>query len=318
MIEAGVPFRDFSLDNPIRRHPRGQHDDRPDGRPVRPAGGRPAPGHPARYLAAPWSTCRAASPSAARQVVDLWGRQLDAVESQDFAKVDTEIDWVIKGKLFSRYQDRYGMGCPIPDRQLDLPITTSSGPRRVRPAGLAWPPASPPTRRSTPRSVHAAADHPRNGCGEFIAAAQEGRPDFTVDWVHLKLNDQASAPCCARIRSAQRRAGGPAHRQHDGCTARLRLRLRFQRGGHQISEGRALDELGHRAPVHRTYPTAERIRANVAGYGEQSGMRVLPMFEWDRANCAISAYHWRPAGPRWNRPRATASSRRHAPPWIST
>lgn len=27
--------------------------------------------------------------------------------------------------------------------------------------------------------------------GEFIAAAQARRRDFTVDWVHLKLNDQA-------------------------------------------------------------------------------------------------------------------------------
>ena len=27
--------------------------------------------------------------------------------------------------------------------------------------------------------------------GEFIRRAQEQRRDFTVDWVHLKLNDQA-------------------------------------------------------------------------------------------------------------------------------
>jgi proteasome accessory factor A len=27
--------------------------------------------------------------------------------------------------------------------------------------------------------------------GEFIRTAQEKRRDFTVDWVHLKLNDQA-------------------------------------------------------------------------------------------------------------------------------
>ena len=27
--------------------------------------------------------------------------------------------------------------------------------------------------------------------GEFIRSAQERRRDFTVDWVHLKLNDQA-------------------------------------------------------------------------------------------------------------------------------
>ncbi|HLT62837.1 MAG TPA: proteasome accessory factor PafA2 family protein, partial [Microlunatus sp.] len=27
--------------------------------------------------------------------------------------------------------------------------------------------------------------------GDFIAAAQQSRSDYTVDWVHLKLNDQA-------------------------------------------------------------------------------------------------------------------------------
>ena len=27
--------------------------------------------------------------------------------------------------------------------------------------------------------------------GEFISAAQQAGRDFTVDWVHLKLNDQA-------------------------------------------------------------------------------------------------------------------------------
>src|SRR4030095_423974 len=30
--------------------------------------------------------------------------------------------------------------------------------------------------------------------GEFIRHAQEKRRDFTVDWVHLKLNDQAQRP----------------------------------------------------------------------------------------------------------------------------
>jgi proteasome accessory factor A len=27
--------------------------------------------------------------------------------------------------------------------------------------------------------------------GEFVAAAQDAGRDYTVDWVHLKLNDQA-------------------------------------------------------------------------------------------------------------------------------
>ena len=33
-------------------------------------------------------------------------------------------------------------------------------------------------------------DHPGAVRGEFIKRAKEKRRDFTVDWVHLKLNDQ--------------------------------------------------------------------------------------------------------------------------------
>jgi proteasome accessory factor A len=36
-----------------------------------------------------------------------------------------------------------------------------------------------------------AADHAGQAAGDFIAAAQAAGRDFTVDWVHLKLNDQA-------------------------------------------------------------------------------------------------------------------------------
>ena len=51
--------------------------------------------------------------------------------------------------------------------------------------------------------------------GEFIKRAQERRRDFTVDWVHLKLNDQAQRTvlCKDPFRSA-RRAGREAHRGH--------------------------------------------------------------------------------------------------------
>src|ERR1700742_2435635 len=109
MIEAGVPFRDFSLDNPIRAIREVSHDVT-GGRPVRLAGGRQASALDIQreYYARPVEhlQTRAAHPPT-EQGVDLWGRQLDAVESQDFAKVDTEIDWVIKRKLFQRYQDRY-------------------------------------------------------------------------------------------------------------------------------------------------------------------------------------------------------------------
>src|SRR5213076_2675884 len=104
MIEAGVPFRDFSLDNPIRAIREVSHD-LTGRRPVRLAGGRQASAldiqHEYYQRAVEHLQTRETN-TQIEQVVDLWGRQLDAVERQDFAKVETEIDWVIKRKLFQR------------------------------------------------------------------------------------------------------------------------------------------------------------------------------------------------------------------------
>lgn len=128
--------------------------------------------------------------------MDLWGgRQLDAVESQDFAKVDTEIDWVIKKKLFERYQDRYDMELSDPPKiaQLDLAYHDIKRGRGVfdllQRKGLA-------ARITTDEDIDAAVNEPPQTTraklrGEFISAAQAAGRDFTVDWVHLKLNDQA-------------------------------------------------------------------------------------------------------------------------------
>ena len=50
-------------------------------------------------------------------------------------------------------------------------------------------------RMATDEGMHAPStnrpDHPGTFRGEFIRRAKERRRDFTVDWVHLKLNDQA-------------------------------------------------------------------------------------------------------------------------------
>ncbi|MFP7365778.1 Pup--protein ligase [Corynebacterium callunae] len=55
------------------------------------------------------------------RVLDLWGRMLEAIKTQDFSAVDTEIDWVIKRKLIQRYQDRGGMELGDPRlAQIDL------------------------------------------------------------------------------------------------------------------------------------------------------------------------------------------------------
>ncbi|UMB71721.1 Pup--protein ligase [Mycobacterium paraterrae] len=196
MIEAGVAFRDFSLDNPIRAIREVSHDVT-GRRPVRLAGGRQASALDIQreYYARAVEHLQTREPNAqVEQVVDLWGRQLDAVESQDFAKVDTEIDWVIKRKLFQRYQDRYDMELSDPKiAQLDLAYHDIKRGRGVfdllQRKGLA-------ARITTDEEIDAAVDQPPQTTrarlrGEFISAAQAAGRDFTVDWVHLKLNDQA-------------------------------------------------------------------------------------------------------------------------------
>ncbi|GAC83198.1 pup--protein ligase [Gordonia paraffinivorans NBRC 108238] len=196
MIEAGVAFRDFALDNPIRAIREVSHD--PTGRrQVRLAGGRTASALDIQreYHA------RAVEHMANRRpdpemdmVVDLWGRMLDAVETDDFSKVDTEIDWVIKRKLFQRYQDRYSMELSDPKiAQLDLAYHDIKRGRGVFDVlmrkGLV-------ARATTDEAIKQAVTEPPQTTraklrGDFIAAAQKAGRDFTVDWVHLKLNDQA-------------------------------------------------------------------------------------------------------------------------------
>ena len=196
MIEAGVAFRDFALDNPIRAIREVSHD-LTGRRPVRLAGGRQASALDIQreYHARAVEHLRTRKPDQQMtQVVDLWGRMLDAVEQQDYAKVDTEVDWVIKRKLFQRYEDRYSMDLSDPKiSQLDLAYHDIKRGRGVfdllERKGLA-------ARVTTDEAIAAAVDTPPQTTraklrGDFIAAAQKAGRDFTVDWVHLKLNDQA-------------------------------------------------------------------------------------------------------------------------------
>ena len=60
--------------------------------------------------------------------------------------------------------------------------------------------------------------------GEFIKRAQEQRRDFTVDWVHLKLNDQAQRTVlCKDPFRLGRRARGEADLL--ACERRLSRRV---------------------------------------------------------------------------------------------
>ncbi|GAB1510676.1 Pup--protein ligase [Actinophytocola sp. KF-1] len=196
MIEDGVQFRDFSLDNPIRAIREISHD-LTGRRLVRLAGGREASALDIQreYFSRAKEHVEKRGPDpVAERVIELWGRTLDAVEAQDLTRIDREIDWAIKHRLVERYQAKHGLELSSPRiAQLDLAYHDI---RRGRGIFDLLQRKDLVARVTEDGEIEAAKDTPPQTTraklrGDFIAAAQQAGRDFTVDWVHLKLNDQA-------------------------------------------------------------------------------------------------------------------------------
>ncbi|MBB4964989.1 proteasome accessory factor A [Saccharothrix violaceirubra] len=196
MIEQGVQFRDFSLDNPIRAIREISHD-LTGRRTVRLAGGKEASALDIQreyYERAVEHVAKRTPDPMADRVLELWGRTLDAVAAEDLSKIDREIDWAIKHRLIERYQAKHDMDLSNPRiAQLDLAYHDI---RRGRGIFDLLQRKGQVDRVTDDGEIEAAKDTPPQTTraklrGDFIAAAQAAGRDFTVDWVHLKLNDQA-------------------------------------------------------------------------------------------------------------------------------
>ena len=198
MLEAGVVMRDMSLENPIRAI-RDMSHDITGKRTVRLTTGRElsALDMQTEYFekAEEFAHRRGLveNPTVSR-VLELWGRVLKSVAADDTSLIDREIDWAIKRRLLERYMVKHSLDLESPRiAQLDLAyhdIDRSRGlynllersglvERVVSDLDVFEAKAVPPqTTRAKLR-------------GDFVRRAQERHRDFTVDWVHLKLNDQA-------------------------------------------------------------------------------------------------------------------------------
>ncbi|WP_141764983.1 Pup--protein ligase [Corynebacterium sp. HMSC034A01] len=125
------------------------------------------------------------------RVVDLWTRVLDAIATQDFSGVDTEIDWMIKRKLLTQFKDRLGCGWDHPKlAQIDLTYHDINPERGLfyllERKGLA-------ARWIEDAAIEEAVDNPPVTTraairGEFLSAVRERGLAHNVDWVHLKVN----------------------------------------------------------------------------------------------------------------------------------
>ena len=197
MIEAGVVMRDLTLENPIRAIREVSHD-MTGRRVVKLANGRELSGLQIQReyyeRAAAFADREGLDDPIHKSVLDLWQRTLSAIEHQDLERVGTEIDWVMKYLLLDRYSVKHGLSWTSPRiAQLDLAyhdINRRRGlfyllQRHGRAARITSDLEIFEAKSLPPQSTRAKLR------GDFIRAAQEHRRDFTVDWVHLKLNDQA-------------------------------------------------------------------------------------------------------------------------------
>ncbi|TYB57587.1 Pup--protein ligase [Nonomuraea sp. PA05] len=196
MIEAGVVIRDLSLENPIRAIREVSHD-MTGRRKVRLANGREASALEIQqeYLSkAKDFVDRRGGDAIAHRVLDLWERTLRAVETGNLDLVSREIDWVTKYQMIERYRSKYDLPLSSPRvAQLDLAYHDVHRRRGLfyllQRKGLV-------ERVTSDIKIFEAKSVPPQTTrarlrGEFVRKAQEKRRDFTVDWVHLKLNDQA-------------------------------------------------------------------------------------------------------------------------------
>ncbi|MEE1621209.1 Pup--protein ligase [Zafaria sp. Z1313] len=197
MIEAGTPMEDFRLENPIRSIREVSHD-LTGTTPVRLADGRTLSALDLQRtfhakVTAFLEAHGAHTPHVPR-VMELWGRALDAVERQDPTLVDTEIDWAVKHRLISGYRSRHGLELDSPRvAQLDLTYHDIAPGRglfnllreRGRAATVVDAAAVEAARSTPPQTTRAKLR------GDFVRAAKDAGRDFTVDWVHLKINDFA-------------------------------------------------------------------------------------------------------------------------------
>ena len=195
MIEAGTVMRDLTLDNPIRAIREISHDMSCTRR-VKLAGGREMSALEIQreYFSRVAQFVERNGPDPeSEKVVAEWGRVLETL-ADDPLKLSRECDWVAKYNIIEDYRRRHDLPLSHPRvGMLDLQyhdVNRERGlyyllQRRDKVDRIVTDPEIEQAMDLAPQTTRAKLR------GEFIREAKRKRRDFTVDWVHLKLNDQA-------------------------------------------------------------------------------------------------------------------------------
>lgn len=128
-----------------------------------------------------------------QRALEMWEHCVSTIEN-DPLKLEREVDWVIKHNLMSAYCEKHGVD--IGDARLQMIDFQYHD--IVRDRGLFHRLVDREMVEVICREddIEIAVDTPPQTTrarlrGEFIRAAKAKKRDYTVDWVHLKVNDQA-------------------------------------------------------------------------------------------------------------------------------
>jgi proteasome accessory factor A len=196
MVEANTVMRDLSLENPIRAIREISHDVTCRKK-VRLANGRELSAievqeeyyeRTERFLER-----RGADPQA-KHLLREWRDALDALILQEPERLVRKIDWVAKQRLLEHYRERHDL--PLSHPRVALLDLAYHDVNRTRGLYYLLERAGKMDRAVTEKDIQRAMREPPQTTraklrGDFIRHAKQKRRDYTVDWVHLKLNDQA-------------------------------------------------------------------------------------------------------------------------------
>ncbi len=196
MVESNSVMRDLTLENPIRAIREISHDTTCRKK-VRLANGRELSAieiqteyyeKTARFLE------RRDMSENAKKLLGEWQDALDALAAGEPERLGRKVDWVAKRILIDRYRAKHDLPLSSPrvglldlayhdvNRQRGLYYLIERGDRVER---ITDETEISRAMREPPQSTRAKLR------GDFIRTAKQKRRDYTVDWVHLKLNDQA-------------------------------------------------------------------------------------------------------------------------------
>jgi proteasome accessory factor A len=196
MVEENTVMRDLTLENPIRAIREISHDITCRKK-VRLANGREmsALDIQEQYLerAERFAEHGGLDP-VAKEVLRDWAEALEALRNQELDRLRSKVDWIAKYLLIKAYRDKHGL--PLSHPKVALMDLAYHDVNRERGLYYLLERRGEMERAVAERDVQRAMHDPPQTTrarlrGEFIRQAKQRRRDYTVDWVHLKLNDQA-------------------------------------------------------------------------------------------------------------------------------